>query len=145
MLDNKIVKQLGKLNTKLQKIEKRVYGLAKKEHQRVLKKVLEKKDCIVDYELYINIFFYYDEEEIATYEEYFKPNFLLDKTSNFNDNQNHNVTKGIHYHPLLNAQNHCWLLHHLYDDAMLSWQQILSIDKIAIDIDVSYQYDESLK
>lgn len=145
MIDNKTVKHIGKLNTKLKKTEKRVYKLAKKEHQRVLKKVLEKEDGITDYELYVNIFFYCGEEEITNYEEYFKPNFLLDRKSHFNDNQNHNVTKSIHSHPLLNAQNHCWLLHHLYDDAILSWQQILSIDKMIIDIDVSYQYDESLK
>ncbi|MBE0490626.1 MAG: hypothetical protein IBX44_00065 [Sulfurospirillum sp.] len=136
MLDDKTVRDIAKLNTKLKKVEKRVYALAKKEHQKVLKRVLEKEDGIVDYELHVNMVFYSKEEEITAYEEYFKPNFLLDRSSNFNDNQNHNVSSALYPHLVLNAQKHCWLLHHLYDDVMLSWQQILSVDEIAIDIDV---------
>jgi len=145
MLDNKTVKHIAKFNSKLKKTEKRVYELAQKEHQRILKRVLEKDCGIVDYELSVNIVFYAHEKEVATYEEYFKPNFLLDRKSNFNDNQNHNVTSTIYPHPALNAQKHCWLLHHLYDDVLLSWEKILSIDTIAIDIEVLYQYEESLK
>lgn len=145
MLDDATVKQIANLNSKLKKIEKRVYELAKKEHQRVLKRVLEKEDGIVDYELHVEIVFYFKEEEIATYEEYMKPNFLLDRKSNLDDKQNHNVTSTLYPHPLLNAQKHCWLLHHLYDDVLLSWEQITNIDYLAIDIQVSYQYEESLK
>lgn len=145
MLDEQKIHHIAKLNSKLKKIEKRVYELAKKEHQRVLKRVLEKEDGIIDYELHVKIFFYSDEEEITHYEEYLKPNFLLDRKSNLADNQDHNVTSTLYPHPLLNAQKHCWLLHHLYDDVLLSWEQILSIDSLYIDIDVSFQYEESLK
>jgi hypothetical protein len=145
MLDDIIVNQIAKLNSRLRKVEKRVYELAKKEHQRVLKRVLEKEDGIIDYELNVKIFFYSDEEEITSYEEYLKPNFLLDRKSNLADNQNHNVTSTLYPYPLLNAQKHCWLLHHLYDDVLLSWEQILSIDSLYIDLDVSFQYEESLK
>jgi hypothetical protein len=145
MLDENHIKNIARLNSKLKKIEKRVYELAKKEHQRVLKRVLEKEDCIVDYELHVKIVFYSKEEEMATYEEYLKPNFLLDKKTNLNDNQNHNVTSTLYPHPLLNAQKHCWLLHHLYDNVLLPWEQILSIDTLCVDVEVSYQYEESLK
>jgi hypothetical protein len=145
MLDEQKIHHIAKLNSRLRKVEKRVYELAKKEHQRVLKRVLEKEDGIIDYELHVRIVFYSNEEEIATYEEYLKPNFLLDRKSNLNDNQNHNVSSTLYPHPLLNAQKHCWLLHHLYDDVLLPWEQILSIDILFVDIDVSYQYEESLK
>lgn len=145
MLDEKIIHEIAKLNSKLKKIEKRVYELAKREHQRVLKRVLEKEDGLVDYELHVEIVFYDNEEAIATYEEYLKPNFLLDRKSNLNDNQNHNVTSALCSHPLLNAQKHCWLLHYLYDDILLLWKQILSITTLCVDIEVSYQYEESLK
>lgn len=145
MLDETTVKDIARLNSKLKRVEKRVYELAKKEHQRVLKKVLEREDGIVDYELHVKIVFYSNEEEITTYEEYLKPNFLLDRKTNLNDNQNHNVTSTLYPHPLLNAQKHCWLLHHLYDDILMPWEQILKVDTLFVDIDVSYQYEESLK
>lgn len=145
MLNEKTVETIAKLNKKLKTVEQRAHELAKHEHQSILKRVLEKENGICDYELEIVFAFFNGEEEIVLHTEYMKPHFLLDKPKNLNDKQNHNVTSNIFPNQKLNAQKHCWLLHVLYDDLLISWQDIVKIDEVWFDINISLQYKESLK
>lgn len=135
------LKKIQVLNDKLERAEERIYNLAKAQNQIVIKKILEKEQGIIDYELEIELFFYINEEELISFNEYIKPHFLKDTPCNINDKKNHNVTRGIYDNPELNSQKHCWLMHSLYDDYYVPWEDICKITLLSFDINIRYQYE----
>ena len=138
-------------NNKLKAIESEIKQRGLEENQRVIKKMLTKENGITDYELNVEICMYRedDEEEVATWTESLKRLYLLDDGKNcycnIDDNENHNVTTAIYDNKTLHKQKHCWLLHSLYDDIGLSFENILNIDCIWFDINVKYQYARNVK
>lgn len=136
------VQQIAKLNDQLRIIEEKIYNLAKVQNQIALKMLINKENAITDYELEAEIhFFTNDEEAIVSWEEYLKPHFLEDiHCCNLNDQQDHNVSSSIIAHNELNSQKHCWLMHRLYDDFQVDWNDILLIKNVWFDINVKYQY-----
>ena len=116
---------LVQLNKKLISIEKEIDELVKKE-----KEFLKSKN-LTDYEIYVDIGFFIGDYEIVSFKESVK------YFSNFNDNQNHNTSK-------FTNQHHCWLLHRLYDDFLISWEDILKIDYVWFDVVVKNQYKRKI-
>ena len=138
------IKKLQHFNDKLTLIEEKIYNLALEQNQIALKRILNNDDDITDYELEIDIIFYINEKEIVSWNEYMKHRFLDDSHCNINDKENHNVSSSVIKSSELNSQQHCWLMHRLYDDFFIDWDDILCIDTISFDINVCYQYSIDL-
>ena len=121
---------LEKLNQKLTKIEAKIYDLAKYKFQSTQKR----RDELTDFEIDIEITLYSGDKEILILQESLKNHFNGQCKTNLNDGENHNVTSSIITNEALNTQQHCWLLHRLYDDYNISWKRILTIDRVWFDI-----------
>jgi len=144
-LNHRKLKEIEKLNKMLVALEESIYNRLKEYNQLALKILLEKENGIYNYELEVNIAFYHEksEEEIISWSEKISNTHFLDETKrhcNINDKKNHNVTSCYWQQKALNSQNHCWILHQLYDDFQISWSDIVKIDTICFDIHVRYQY-----
>ena len=143
--NNMNYKRLENLNNRLTSLEKNIYNRAKEQNQVALKKLLDREDGIYDYEIEVEISFYIQEDELISWHEMCKAYFLDDTHHwNINDKKNHNTASCCWKHTELNAQNHCWLLHRLYDDFGISWNDIVKIETICFDVDVRYQYKDEL-
>ena len=143
---NKInIQKVETLNALLTNIEQKSYEIAKRENQKVLKKLLDKEDDICEYELDLNfIFLGQNGFELLSHQENMKYHFLKDKDINFNDGKNHNVLKSLPKYKALHDQKHCWLLHSLYDDYLIPWEIILTIKEILFEVNVVYQYESKV-
>lgn len=142
------IKKIEKLNTQLSLVEENMYRQSKLQNQIALKSLLEKEDDIIDYELEIDISIFTsdnDEEPIISWSEYIKQHFLNDNHSNINDKENHNVTSCCWENKALNNQKHCWILHSLYDDYNVSWDNILKINNIWFDVNIRLQYSMDIR
>jgi len=62
----------------INKLENKIYSLAKKQNQIALKKLLENEDGITDYFLELKMSFYIDEHKIDSHTKDLKPYFLND-------------------------------------------------------------------
>jgi len=127
------------LNQQLSLVEEEISLLAQ-EQDKIAQEKLGSNKAMVDYELQVNIFIYasHEEENLVSWSEYFKN---IDKRhNNINDKENHNVTSCCWKDSELNSQQHCWILHRLYDDFDISWKDIINVTKISFDIEISYQY-----
>ena len=136
-LDEKDIEKLEKLNDQLTVIETKIYDLAKQKFDSNFEQMNGSRD---NYDLEVEISFYYKDTEIAVWTEPLKSNFLNEHPTYINDGNNHNVTSSTIKHQILNSQKHCWLLHRLYDDFLLPWKKILKIDNISFDIIEHNQY-----
>ena len=148
MVTNKMnYKEIEHLNNRLIILEENIYNRTKEQNQVVLKKLLDGKNGIYDYEIEVEICFYIQEEElISWYEKMCKAYFLDDiRQWNINDKKEHNTTSFCWKNNELNEQKHCWLLHRLYDDFGISWKDIIKIETICFDINVCYQYKDEIK
>lgn len=143
-LTDKKIKNIEKLNKKLVKIEKKIFDLVYIQNAITQKKLLGKEDDITDFELQVDIVMYSDEKEIANWTEYFKSSFLHKRIHQINDGKDHNVTSCCWKNIELNAQHHCWLLHSLYDDQLVEWNDILKINLVWFDINIRYQYSNAV-
>ena len=121
---------LEKLNQKLTKIEAKIYDFAEYKFQSTQKR----RDELTDFEIDIEITFYSGDKEILILQESLKSHFNVHRKTNLNDGENHNVTSAMIINEVLNTQQHCWLLHRLYDDYNISWKMILAIDNVWFDI-----------
>ena len=140
MLTSFDIQKIKYLNTKLTSVEEKIYNLSKLQNQVALKKLLENEEHISDYKLEVNISLYTNNAELVFWSEDFKPHFLNDSQCNINDKKNHNISSAIIKNNELNSQNHCWLMHRLYDDFSIDWADIVLINKIYFDINTCYQY-----
>jgi hypothetical protein len=104
---------------------------------------------IEDYEIEAEVSFYPDEDDpdfrgdddniLATLT--FDGKYELGRSETefgLDDGVNHNIAHGRTDHPLRN-EHHCWLFHCLYDHTELSWEEILRIGMVWVDINVKYQ------
>jgi len=137
------VQKIKQLNIQLTAKEEEIYLLAQIENNIAMKKMYQKIDNITDYELDLNIAFYKDNdvEELVSFSVRMKSHFMHDIHCNINDKENHNVTSATIDNKTLNEQKHCWLLHSLYDDYAVSWEDILRINCVWFDVTVHYQYE----
>jgi len=142
-LTKNVIEQLNIFNTQLVQLENKIYKIAQKKAKIVLKELLEKENEIVDFELELVIHYYKnkdDEDELVSHKELLKQDFLSNRRSYIADGMNHNVCS-IYNISELTKQHHCWLLHTLYDDYFIDFDDILNIGYIWFDIQVIYQYD----
>ena len=149
------VQKIDELNNKLIAIEEEIYILAEVEYKRTKQKLQENAyKGMFDHELELELLFYTTQEEdeygdpkeIFTWDYeciHFK-SFEEGEPFGINDKQCHNVTSSLIDNKSLNRQKHCWLLHRLYDDFNVSWENILLIDGMYFDIKVSYQYEKKV-
>lgn len=121
--------------------------------------MLKTNTFINDYEISFNVELFADnkfqhiEEMIGNPFYQFKPfmGFFKKQKSNNNTseaewllNENLNMFQRIANHPLKN-QHHSYLLHHLYDHTFLAWQDIVDIEEIWIEIELTIQNFTILK
>lgn len=144
MLDMKLHKRLKDINTKLIVIEKQIVKTAKRLDQSLQKELAESIDGMVDYELDAIVSFFKknsDGDPFCEVSQGFKGVSLEDKKYRyfFDDKRNHNEFTFWQTHPM-KGEFHCWLFHSLYDHIDLSWEEIVSIDTVWIDIRPRYQY-----
>ncbi|MEA2091328.1 MAG: hypothetical protein U9O83_03055 [Campylobacterota bacterium] len=134
------VQKVEALNKQLIAIEEKIYNLAKIQNQVALKKLLEKE--ITDYELEVHISFYtdLDDDSVASWDEHMKVHFLYDIHHNINDKEDHIIPQSIMKSKELNFQKCCWLTYKLYIDYEFEWIDLLRINNILFDINISYQY-----
>ena len=143
------VKAIGTLNSKLRLIEAYIKNRGLEESQKKKKKMLTKEHNIGGYELDVEISMHSKSKElICMWYKDLKPLYLLDNTEQHNckiaDNINYNSTLNLYDNNKLHKQKHCWLLHSLYHDIGLSFENILNIEYIWFNIKVKYQYVETL-
>jgi len=136
------IKKLYALNKYLVSLEEKIIDLAQKEDKIMLLHMNNGINNIQDYELKVTIEFYDSEDNLLVeMEENMKSKSLnLKKRTNINDKNNHNTTSFCWKNRELNLQHHCWLLHSLYDDYLLSWEKILTIKMLWFNIKVEHQY-----
>jgi len=129
------VASIEKFNKVLENIEYQILRLAK-EYEKEIK--VENPD---DYELEVIFEFCADEEEKASWFEDMK--FCLERIREGSHDwglasgEDHNAA----LESALHGQKHCWLLHLLYDDLGLKWNEILKINWLWLDFVLYYQYD----
>ncbi|MGE4455990.1 MAG: hypothetical protein AB7E13_03525 [Arcobacteraceae bacterium] len=130
---------------KLIELNKKLFNLEKLVKVQVVNTILDIKNIlhcntskIVDYEMELEISFYNSQEEVLA--------IYRDWISNINlncwqvaDGKNHNDFFTSTNHEM-SGQKQCWLFHSLYDHLNLTIEQILTIEDIWWDINVSYQY-----
>lgn len=143
------VKAIGILNSKLKTIETSIKQLGLDESQRAINKMLIKEHNISGYELNVEISTHSKSKElICRWYKDLKSLYLLDDIEqhncNIDDGVNYNSTLNIYDNNKLHNQKHCWLLHSLYHDVGVSFENILNIEYVWFDIKVKYQYVETL-
>lgn len=133
------LRSLRSMNERLIRLENEIRSRTRKIEDQLKK---EEDKWLTDYELYYEFDFYLredypdyreDDENILTCSR--THGVSLDK----NGSLNHNDLPGDH--PLGNDR-HCSLFHHLYDHTPLSWDDILRIGSVWVDIIVQYQHLE---
>ncbi len=149
-LSKQEIKKLGIFNNKLKILEEKIYNICLEYNQTAIKKILDKENNIIDYELKVVFYFYGstymineqdDEHLIAHWADGMKRSLMTNELYGINDNQCHNITSVFQKDTNLNSQKHCWLLHSLYDHCHLDWDVIFKIDEIYFDVEVKYDYE----
>ena len=149
MITHEQVKAIGILNDKLRLLEASIKNRGLEESQRAIEKVLTQEHNINGYELDVEISVHSKSKElICRWYKELKPLYLLDDDQQYNckiaDNLNYNSTLHLCHNNKLHKQKHCWLLHSLYHEIGLSFENILNIEYVWFDIKVKYQYVEIL-
>ncbi len=167
-LDNPInLEKLREFNNKLIKIQSDLLTEIKKVNEIALKRLIDKKDWVKDFETQISISLYFDEKHpeyenylkeneddplLVTFEMYMSPDKENGKNNDIEEDNcyyfldpsvNHNDFNIDPNHPM-NKDFHCYLFHHIYDhligDDELDWETILKIGTVWTDIEVIYQH-----
>ncbi len=129
--------RLIELNEKLSNLEKTIKKRIIKFHSEIInqKNIINE---IIDFEMDLEIDFYNLTGELITqYHDSIFSNKL--KHWQFDDGKNHNDFVIWENHKMF-GQKQCWLFHSLYDHLNLTIEQILTIEDIGWDINISYQY-----
>ena len=143
------VKAIGLLNSKLVAIEASIKQRGLEESQIAINKMLTQEHKISGYELEVEISMHSKSKElICRWYKDLKPLFLLENDEKYNchigDEINYNSTLKLYDNKKLHHQKHCWLLHSLYHEIGVSFENILNIEYLWFDIKVKYQYVETL-
>lgn len=144
-LNKKMLKKLRKFNTRLFNLEKKMIDEAIKIDTQLIKRLKDNDDPLDDYEIEGEISFFIKGllDPIATLNESFKD--ISNEKERYNWRYlyrvNHNEFFGMNFkkHPMYNDY-HCWLFHCLYDHEHISWDKILDIKDIYVDLKTYYQY-----
>jgi len=149
LITDEQVKAIGILNNKLKTIETSIKLRGLEESQRAINKTLTQEHNINGYELDVEISMHSKSKElICRWYKDLKPLYLLDNMEEHNckiaNDLNYNATLYLYDNKKLHKQKHCWLLHALYHDIGVSFENILNIEYIWFDIKVKYQYVETL-
>lgn len=144
MFNKNQIKQIAYLNNKLSELEKKIFILARQCNHEIEEKLQKGLFDIDDYEIDSNICFCIGCDEVVSWNEDMKfalKNFKKQDYWGIADEKDHNTAT----EHLLRFQKHCWFLHRLYDDFLLSWDKICQIDNIWFEIVIWYQYNFLLK
>ena len=129
------VAAIEKFNRVLEKVEHEIIKLAWEYEEEIKAK---KPD---DYELDAVLGFCVDEKEKTSWLENMRFCLEMIKEGSYEwgpaDGQDHNVA----LESALRGQKHCWLLHLLYDDLHLNWDEILELNWLWVDFVLCYQYE----
>jgi len=129
------VARIEKLNRKLEKLEYKLIDLGK----TYLEEVKSQKPD--DYELEVVFEFCAEEKEIASWFEDLRirleDEYIRKLDWGLGSGADHNTALD----PSLHGQKHCWLLHLLYDDIGVPWEEILKIDWFWAGFCLYFQYD----
>jgi len=142
---DKHVKAIKRFNSKLKTIEAEIKQRGLEESQIAINRMSIQEHDISGYELDVEISMHSkNKEPVATWFKDLKPLYLLDDKKKYNcnidDGVNYNSTTNIYENDKLHKQKHCWLLHSLYHDIGLPFENILNIEYIWFDIKIKYQY-----
>lgn len=147
--------KLLNLNTRLKKLQDKIYNEAINLDKQLLKRVADKNDILYDYEIEIDITFYLKENDknyyedkdniVTTINEYLKKCSIKDKSMQHRLNTNHNDFRACK-DDLMYGENHCWWFHSLYEHKEIDFEDMLKIGDIRANIKVQYQYiDKKVK
>jgi hypothetical protein len=146
--------ELRTINQKLKILQDKLLSEAIKLDKALHVRVEDKNDLLDDYEIQIKVCFVLKEDHpnfkenddnIVTQIHEYLTNISKDAPSYpWRWNDNHNEYRGWRDHPLKD-EHHCWWFHCLYDHNNLEFSDILTIGSIWSDINVYYQYYDSLK
>lgn len=153
------VKRIDKINRLLTQKQLEVFEQTAK-FERLLQKEIEIEDTFTDdYEVDFNIHLFAENKfqqfedmignsfyQFKAYMGFIKGEYKDEvnglKESYFTDN--HNMYQWKPDHPLRN-QHHCYLLHFLYDHTILAWQDIIDIEEIWVEIELTIQNFSEVK
>jgi LysM repeat protein len=101
-------------------------------------KVTQKDDWINSQEgVEVELFFYIAQDD-PDYKEY-DDNIIMILTQNFYDNNCYGIDDKINHNDMGHSgffygKHHCWIFHSLYDHTQLTFEEILKIDSIDVNI-----------
>lgn len=140
--------QLQKLNLRLKNMQDKILKEIEILDSQLIKRVEDKNDFLDDYELEVNISFYIkendvnykeDEDNIITNIEQYVKKISLGNKHFWTGNHNEFTSWENH---IMKDEYHCYWYHCLYDHNNLSFEDILNIGRIWVDIKTYYQYFE---
>lgn len=138
---------LQQINAKLTVIERHAKREVLELIQRLDAKIQDAQDWLCDYEIDLEVSFWLREDDPGYQEE--DDNILVtiseglkglpERDFGIEDGINHNEFQHMDGNPL-QTEFHCWLYHCLYDHTDLSWEDLLRIGHIWVDMQVVYQH-----
>ena len=145
------VQKIEELNNKLVLLEEKLFRLSEVEYLRVKKMCEDTEQNMEDYNLNVVLAFSTtdEEDEYGDYLEFvnWKERIYFDTFENdseepfgINDKYDWNVMVGRSNNKKLDKQKHCWLLHQLYDNHFVSWENMLRIDRVWFEIVTEQEY-----
>lgn len=131
-------KRLLELNEKLSNLEKTIKAKIVTFYSELAKNLKNKSGEIIDFEMELEINLYDFQDALITQ---FRDLISKKKLNNwqFDDGKNHNDFFTLKHHTMF-GERQCWLYHSLYDHLDLTLEQMLKIESVWWDINVSYQY-----
>lgn len=152
-ITKKQLKNLRKLNDKLSTLQNKLVNEMISLDKILRKRVKNKKDPLDDYEIDLKLTFILNEDDknynenedniITVINEYEKGISKQNKKKDRRYKGNHNDFMFWESHPM-RGEYHCWWFHCLYDHNNLSFEDMLKIGTIWSDIEVQYQYIDTI-
>jgi hypothetical protein len=142
---------LQSINAHLTRIEHQFKAAALAMSAELNARVEAPEDWLCDYEIELGVSFWLRQDDPAYRED--DDNIMVtlherlthrreDDTFSIGDGRNYNgVPPDSGLAPTLGTEPHCWLYHRLYDDSDLTWNDLLRIGHIWVDMQVIYQYE----
>jgi hypothetical protein len=137
------------LNNRLSEIEQRLKKEALEIINSVNKRIEDDADWINDYEIECTVEFYLREDDPAYSDD--EDNILAEFTEGISilryaarsllaSDRNWNDTGITDMDNPDRREHHCWFYHQLYDHAKISWDDVLRIGDIWVDINLTLQH-----
>jgi len=136
--------------------EKTAYELARDMEKHALKLMKKNQLVISDYEIDIHVQLFPSSKyahvetmkncpivEFKLSNPFTKGDLAEGDYSNWFFRNNHNEFNHLKDHPL-KGHWHCWLFNQVYKDSILSWEDIIDVDEIWINVNLKYQQFSSV-